>query len=113
MSKDRVHPLKLESTNEGGEVDDFPSSLNKNEDYIDARGFTIQNDISNDEIVYVSRDNSNNMIFYDSVVGVEKTLSDLLAGGEAFNPNNILISRNTGQILTSRNTGNILLSSNS
>jgi len=78
---DRVHPLKLESSGPGTEIDPFPSSLNRNEDYVDARGFVVQNNVSDDEKVAVSRDASDNLIFKDGVVSGIKTLSDLLEAG--------------------------------
>lgn len=79
MSKDRVHPLKLENLEDGGQLDEFSNSLNKNEDYVDARGLVVQNDFSNDENVYVTRDSFDNLIFYDPVVGAEKSLFELKA----------------------------------
>jgi len=79
---DRVKPLKLESPDSGGtETDDFPTSVNKNEDFLDCRGVTIQDDSSDDESVIVSRDASDNMTFQDGVVSGVKTLSDLSASG--------------------------------
>ena len=79
---DRVKPLKIEGTGSGGSTnDDFPTSLNKNQDHVDARGLVIQNDSSDDELVGVSRDSSDNMTFHDDVVSGTKSLADLLAGG--------------------------------
>ncbi len=81
MAKDRIHPLKFESPDTGGtETDEFPNSSDSNEDFVDCRGITIQNDTSDDETVYVSRDSSNNLIFKDGIVSTEKTLTDLIAG---------------------------------
>ncbi len=78
---DRVKPLKLENPASGGtESDIFPTSLNKNEDYVDARGLTIQNDSSDNETVILSRDSSDNMTFIDSANPTAVTLSDLVAG---------------------------------
>lgn len=77
---DRVKPLKFESVDTGGtENDEFPTSLDKNEDHIDCRGVAIQNDSSDDEVVNVTRDSSNNLIFKDGVVSGNKTLTDLAA----------------------------------
>lgn len=79
---DRIRPLKFESPATGGtETDDFPTALDKNEDFVDARGATIQNDSSNDEKVIVSRDASDNMTFQDGIVSGVKTLTDMLASG--------------------------------
>jgi hypothetical protein len=76
---DRVRPLKLEDPQSGGtETDAFPESLNHNEDYVDSRGTVYQNDSSDDELVAVSRDASDNLTFKDDVVSGTKTLSDLL-----------------------------------
>jgi hypothetical protein len=79
---DRIKPLKIEGPGSGGtETDEFPTSMDKNEDFVDARGYCVQNDTSNDEDVRVSRDASDNLTFQDGVVSGVKTLSDLLAGG--------------------------------
>lgn len=78
MALDRVQPLKLESPESGGtETDDFPTSMDRNEDYVDCRGVVFQNDSSDDETVYSSRDVSGNMTFTDVVSGT-KTLAQLL-----------------------------------
>lgn len=80
MAVDRVKPLKLESPDSGGvETDDFPTSTNVNEDFLDCRGVAIQNDTSDDEAVLVSRDASGNLTFLD-VANTVKTLTDLVAG---------------------------------
>lgn len=79
---DRVKPLKLESPGTGGTEEDlFPTSLDHGEDFMDARGVTVQNDSSDDEAVMLSRDASDNMTFADGVVAGTKTLTDLLAAG--------------------------------
>jgi len=83
LAKDRIRPMKLESPATGGTQDDaFPTEVNPNEDYPDVRGVTFQNDSSNDEVVYVERDASGNMVFADDVVSGEKTLNDLLTAGD-------------------------------
>lgn len=77
---DRVRPLKFESAETGGtEEDAFPTALDHNEDYVDVRGITIQNNSSNDETVYISRDASNNLVFKDPSNN-ESTLTEVLAG---------------------------------
>lgn len=81
MSKDRVHPLKLEDSETGGtEVDFAPTELDKNEDFVDAHGITIQNTTSNDSDVFISRDVTDNMIFKDKVTEREYTLTELIGG---------------------------------
>lgn len=77
---DRIHPLKIESPDSGGvETDEFPTSADANEDFVDVRGVAIQSDTSDDEAVLVSRDANGNMTFVD-VANTVKTLSDLVAG---------------------------------
>lgn len=79
---DRVKPLKIESPDSGGtQTDDFPTSVNKNEDFLDCRGVSIQDDSSDDDVVRVSRDVSGNLTFQDDVVSGVKTLTDLAASG--------------------------------
>ena len=81
MTKDRVHPLKLEDPASGGvETDEFPNSLDKNEDFVDARGVTFQNTTSNDEAVVAERDAEDNLVLTDPVAGTY-TLSELVSGG--------------------------------
>ena len=78
---DRVKPLKMEGSDTGGTDDDlFPTGLDPNEDFVDARGTTLQNDTSDDDTVRISRDGSDNMTFQDGVVSGSKTLTELLAG---------------------------------
>ena len=78
---DRVRPLKFESAATGGtEEDAFPTALDHNEDYVDARGITFQNNSSNDEIVYIDRDSENNLIFKDPSVENPQTLTEVIAG---------------------------------
>lgn len=107
---DRVQSVKWESPSKGGTQEDItPTEIDPNEDGLDSRAVYIQNDSSSDSDVEISRDASDNMTFKDKVVSGTKTLSDLLAGGSAFDPNDMLTSRNTGQVLVSRNTGNVLV----
>jgi len=77
---DRVKPLKLESPDTGGtQLDEFPTSLDANEDLVDARGVTLQNDTSDDEQVVISRDAADNLTFVDAHMSV-RTLTDLASG---------------------------------
>lgn len=83
---DRVKPLKIESPDSGGtETDDFPTSVNKNEDFLDCRGLTVQDDTSDDDLVRISRD-GDNLTFLDKN-NTEKTLSELVAGAGGLTEN--------------------------
>lgn len=82
---DRVQPLKQEGADTGGtQTDLFPTAVNRNEDYLDARGVTHQNGTSDDDAVRTGRDASDNLTLQDPVTGV-KTLAQLAAsaGGDA------------------------------
>jgi hypothetical protein len=82
MARDRIQPLKLESADSGGvENDAFPTAVNRNEDYVDCKGVTLQSTTSNDEAVYVERDTNDKMVFKDSSVAAPKLLEDLYKGG--------------------------------
>lgn len=77
---DRIKPLKFESPDSGGtQTDDFPTSVDKNEDFVDCRGVTIQHDTSDDDDVRISRD-GDDMTFLDKNNTV-KTLTELAAAG--------------------------------
>jgi len=94
MALDRIRPLKLEDPATGGtELDQFPTEADPNEDYADLRGITFQDDSSNDEDVYLTRDASGNLVFTDKVVGAIKTLSDLVAGSGGLTENGHKILR--------------------
>jgi hypothetical protein len=85
---DRVQPLKIEAPESGGvETDQFPTSLDRNEDYLDCRGVALQNTTSDDEVVRVDRDSSDNLVFEDPNAG-SHTLSSLIGGG--FDINNVV-----------------------
>ena len=108
MALDRIRPLKIESPASGGTQEDaFPTDADHNEDFADLRGIVFQDDTSDDELVYASRDASGNMIFTDIVTGTVYTLSQLASGGTDMN--DLIISRNNGQVMVSRNTGNVLV----
>jgi hypothetical protein len=83
MARDRIHPLKIEGADTGGtQEDEFPTAADPNEDHVDARGSTYQNDTSDDEDVGVERDSSDNLVLRDkNVPGGPKTLSALISGG--------------------------------
>lgn len=79
MAFDRVRTLKIEKPSTGGtQTDVYPTGIDPNEDAIDVRGVTLQNDSSDDEVAVISRDASNNMTFKDGANATEVTLSDLL-----------------------------------
>ena len=77
MAIDRVQPLKLESSTSGTEIDEFPTSLDKNEDYVDARGIALQDGTSDDETTLFDRD-GNDMRFKDGNNTSYHTLSQLI-----------------------------------
>lgn len=70
----------MEDPSTGGtQTDVWPTSTNINQDFLDSRGITIQDDTSNDDEVRISRD-GDDMTFLDKNNTV-KTLSDLVSGG--------------------------------
>lgn len=76
---DRIRPLKFEDPSTGGtQTDQFPTGTNPNEDFVDSRGTTYQDDTSNDDDVRISRD-GNDLTFLDKN-NTEKTLTELVAG---------------------------------
>ena len=79
---DRVKPLKLESPDTGGtQVDFFPTSLDKNQDYVDCAGVTVQGEVSDDDSVRIHRSAIGDMLFRDlQVPGGEHTLTELYLG---------------------------------
>jgi hypothetical protein len=84
---DRVRLLKNESPTTGGTQDDvgFPSQLNPNQDGISVQGIFLQKPkasgpIEEDELVYITRNVGGDIVFIDVTTGVEKTLTELLAG---------------------------------
>lgn len=80
MPRDRNQPLKLENTDTGGdEVDVTPTAMDRNEDYYDGRGVTLQNATSDDDVVAIERDAEDNLVFIDPNAGTQ-TLTDLVAG---------------------------------
>jgi len=90
MAIDRIHPLKLEDPTSGGtQTDQFPTSANKNEDYVDVRGISFQSTTSDDEAYYFSRDDSDNIdLFTSSAVRFRVTSGgDFIfsGGGYTFN----------------------------
>lgn len=79
---DRVQPLKQESAAGGGtETDLFPTETDHNEDYLDARGVTLQNGTSDDEVVLIDRDALDRLTFRDGENTVPVPLTDLIGGG--------------------------------
>jgi hypothetical protein len=79
---DRVRAIKWEDPADGGtQLDQTPTQININEDYLDCRGVSLQSDTSEDDDVLLSRDASGNMTFTDPVYGATATLTELAAGG--------------------------------
>lgn len=78
---DRVRPMKMETDVRGTEIDEFHTPVDPSEDHIEARGFFIQNDTSEDEVVLITRDSSNRMTLEDTE-NSPITLSQLLTEGE-------------------------------
>lgn len=85
---DRVHPLKLESSASGGtELDEFPTALDKNEDYVDCRGVAFQDGSSDDEKSLIGR-SGDDTLFRDGNNTTDHTLTQLIGvprGVSAYN----------------------------
>jgi hypothetical protein len=80
MALDKVKPLKLESPDTGGTEDDqFPTSLNPSEDYVECRGIVLDDATNADESTVISRDDDD-MLFQDGSNPTAVTLSSLIAG---------------------------------
>lgn len=75
---DKISPLKQESPSEGSQLDLFPVDADPNEDSINTRGVFVQDDVSDDETTFVSREGAD-MQFSDQKVGLV-TLEDLVGG---------------------------------
>jgi hypothetical protein len=74
---DKVYPIKLESIATGGGQDDFSQSeTNPDQDYIGAKGISLE---ANDNQL-IDIDGSGNLQFEDTVTGVV-TLASLVGGG--------------------------------
>ena len=67
-------------TQGGSEIDYYPTAADPNEDYVDGRGITVQNEISDDTTVFVERDVDDSLVLSDPVAGTY-TLSELASGG--------------------------------
>ena len=83
MARDKVKPLKLESPDTGGtETDQFPTSIDQHEDYLEARGLVLASDDYEveDEAVVIERI-GDEMKFKDGLNPGGLTLSQL--GGSA------------------------------
>ena len=77
---DKVKPLKIESSDTGGTQNDlFPTSLNPQEDHVEAAGIVFDDASNVDETTIISRD-GDDMQFKDSNNPTFVTLTDLLAG---------------------------------
>jgi hypothetical protein len=82
----RVRAVKQEYAEYGGDPadeDEFGGvPIEPSEDAVEASGVVLQYESSNDENVGIWRDSNGNMVFIDSQIGTDVTLSDL-AGEEA------------------------------
>jgi hypothetical protein len=99
---DRVKPLKLESADTGGTQDDpFPTSLDPNEDHVDARGVVFQDSTGSDETTAITR-SGDDMTLKDVNNPTPLTLTQLLAAaGTIFDEDTIVTDDITGQVLVS------------
>lgn len=57
----------------------YETQFDRNSDAADMRGAYLQNDTSNDTVVVITRDASDNLTFADPVLGLTKTLTQLAA----------------------------------
>jgi len=85
VALDRVKPLKLESTDTGGDEDDeFPTSLDPHEDFVELRGLVFDTDTVADETTVISRD-EDDLTFKDTNNPSGYTLTQLAAVGDLIN----------------------------
>lgn len=80
---DRVQVLKQESAAGGGSADDerpWPVPIQSQEDAVEAAGYYVQSATERDELVYLKRDSSGNLLFKDKNTS-QTTLSELASGG--------------------------------
>lgn len=79
MALDRVKPLKLESIDTGGDEDDeFPTSLNPEEDHVECAGIVLDDPGVRDESTVIWRD-GDDMKFMDTNNPDGYTLTELAA----------------------------------
>lgn len=67
------------SVDKDNPVEGYEQGVNKNADGLDARGYFIQSDTSNDTNVLVTRDNSDNLTLQDVANPTPTTLTDILS----------------------------------
>lgn len=70
----------MESPVTGTETDEFPTALDPNEDHVETRGVFLQNNLSTDEVVHVTRDSSDRLTFADTENTTPVTLTQTLSG---------------------------------
>lgn len=75
MAINRVRPSK-ENPSAG-----YKEPVDRNTDALDAHGVYIQDEVSDDTAVLITRDALGNMTFVDPVIGVTKTLTELAESG--------------------------------
>jgi len=81
MALDRVKPLKLESIDTGGnQNDEFPTSLNPEEDHVECAGIVMDDPDNIDETTVIKRE-EDNMMFTDVRNPDELTLTRLAETG--------------------------------
>ena len=80
---DRVQVMKRESADLGGSAADdsaYPLPIRPQQDAIEVAGVYVQSATERDELVYLKRDSSGNLLLKDKVTS-ETTLAALVAGG--------------------------------
>ena len=81
MAIDRVKPLKLESIASGGDEDDeFPTSLNPEEDHVECAGIVFDDPATIDESTVIDRD-GDDLRFRDTNNPSPFTLTQLATAG--------------------------------
>jgi len=81
MALDRIKPLKIESTDSGGDEDDqYPTSLDPTEDHVECAGIVLDDPDQIDESTVITRVDAD-MLFKDGNNTDYVTLTQLLEGG--------------------------------
>lgn len=97
---DRVKPLKLESPDTGGvENDEFPTSMDPTEDFVECAGIVIDDATHEDESTVIAR-NDKNMIFKDGNNLLYVTLTQLLENSAARDNRYLIFKIDGGTVYT-------------
>jgi hypothetical protein len=97
---DRVKPLKLESPDTGGvENDEFPTSMDPTEDFVECAGIVIDDATHVDESTVIARSNKD-MIFKDGFNPAFVTLTQLLEGVAARDNRYLIFKIDGGTVYT-------------